>query len=93
MSVYLIRKYRVEHNVLKTNMNMDEFAENMCNIVETYELRTEHKESVRVAKNETSRLGKQMEHLLVLRGGGRHSSLELVYHMLTHSPMSCLQLH
>lgn len=72
-------------------MNMDKFAEKMCNIVDNYELRTEHKESVRVAKNETSRLGKQMEHLLVLRGG-RHSSLELVYHMLTRSTMSCLQL-
>lgn len=71
-------------------MNMDKFAEKMCNIVDTYELRTEQ-ESARVAKNETSRLGKQMEHLLVLRGG-RHSSLELVYHMLTRSTMSCLQL-
>lgn len=33
-----------------------------------------------------SRLGKQMEHLLVFRGG-RHSSLELVYHLLTRSTM------
>lgn len=71
-------------------MNMDKFAEKMCNIVDTYELRTEQ-ESVRVAENETSRLGKQMEHLLVLRGG-RHSSLELVYHMLTRNTISCLQL-
>lgn len=33
-----------------------------------------------------SRLGKQMEHLLVFKGG-RHSSLELVYHLLTRSTM------